>query len=84
MATFLLGGLIAGLIGAGIGLGTAIYKDVKEDGIWFNGYWTDYVRRILGWFIAIFGMAIRVEWLEFIIHYLQNCYRKKEIFGYYY
>ena len=32
----LIGGLKAGAIGAGIGLGTAVYKDVKEDGVWFN------------------------------------------------
>lgn len=58
LATLLVGGLIAGGIGAGIGLGIAIYKDVKEDGIWFNGDWTDYVGRILGGFVVGFGLGI--------------------------
>ena len=58
LMTLLVGGLIAGAIGAGIGLGTAIYKDVKEDGIWFNGDLTDYLGRILGGFVAGFGVGI--------------------------
>ena len=58
LITLLIGGLIAGGIGASIGLGTAIYKDVKEDGVWFNGDWTDYVGRILGGFVAGFGVGI--------------------------
>ncbi len=37
LTTLLIGGSIAEAIEAGIGLGTAVYKDVKEDGIWFNG-----------------------------------------------
>ena len=58
LTTLLIGGLIAGAFGAGIGLGTAIYKDVKEDGVWFNGDWTDYVGRTLGGFVAGFGVGI--------------------------
>ena len=58
LTTLLIGGLIAGGFGAGIGLGTAIYKDVKEDGVWFNGDWTDYVGRTLGGFVAGFGVGI--------------------------
>ena len=46
------------VIGAGIGLGTAVYKDVKEDSIWFNGDWTDYVDRTLGGFVAGFGVGV--------------------------
>ena len=48
IATLLIGGLIAGGIGACIGLCSAIYSDYKEDGVWFNGDWTDYLGKILG------------------------------------
>ena len=58
LTTLLIGGLIAGAIGAGIGFGTAVYKDVKEDGVWFNGDWTDCVGRTLGGFVAGFGVCI--------------------------
>jgi hypothetical protein len=55
---FLIGSLIAGGIGAGIGLGTAIYKDYKVDGIFFNGDWTDYFRRTLGGCVTGFGNSV--------------------------
>jgi len=58
LTTLLIGGLIAGAIGAGIGFGTAVYKDVKEDGVWFNGDWTNYVGRTLGGFVEGFGVGI--------------------------
>ena len=58
LTTLLIGGLITGAIGAGIGLGTAVYKDVKEDGVLFNGDCTDYVGRTLGGFVAGFGVGI--------------------------
>ena len=36
--------LLAGMaIGALIGFGTTAYSDYKDDGIWFNGKWQDYV-----------------------------------------
>ena len=53
-----LSGLIAGGIGAGLGLVTAIYSDYAEDSKWFNGDWTDYVGKIAGGFIAGFGVGI--------------------------
>ena len=58
LGVLLIGGLIAGAFGAVVGLGTAIAKDVKEDGICFNGDWTDYVGRTLGGFVAGFGVGI--------------------------
>lgn len=58
LTTLLIGGLIAGCFGAGIALGTTIYEDVKEDGVWFNGSLTDYAGRILGAFISGFGLGI--------------------------
>ena len=54
----LIGGLIAGGIGAGIGFGTAVYNDYKEDGKIFNGDWTDYVGRTLGGFVTGFGIGV--------------------------
>ena len=58
IGVLLIGGLITGAIGAGIGLGSAIIKDVKEDDIWFNGDLTDYVGKILGGFVAGFGVGV--------------------------
>ena len=35
-----------------------VINEVKEDGVWFNGDWTDYVGRTLGGFVAGFGVGI--------------------------
>ena len=35
-----------------------VINKVKEDGVWFNGDWTDYVGRTLGGFVAGFGVGI--------------------------
>lgn len=58
LSSLLIGGLIAGLIGAAIGFGTAAYMDVKEDGVWFNGKIRDYVGRVAGGFVAGFGVGV--------------------------
>ena len=58
LSVLVISGLIAGGIGAGLGLVTAIYSDYAEDSKWFNGDWTDYVGKIAGGFIAGFGVGI--------------------------
>ena len=35
-----------------------VINEVKENGVWFNGDWTDYVGRTLGGFVAGFGVGI--------------------------
>ena len=58
LTTLLIGGLIAGGLGAVFGLVSAINKDAKEDGVWFNGDGSDYVGKTFGGFISGFGVGI--------------------------
>ena len=50
--------LIGGLLAGGIGFGIAVYNDYKDDKIFFNGDWTNYVGRTLGGFVTGFGIGV--------------------------
>jgi len=58
LTALLIGIGIGAGIGASIGLGSAIFSDYREDGIWFNGDWTDYLGKSLGGAIAGAGIGL--------------------------